>query len=251
MYSILSGFALLGTSALAAEDATATPAPEEVATGRKFKMEVGFRGRYVSVPNGVLDIWYYDNDDDTPGWALPGQYRPKIRGYSGGVEFAVKKDNANGIFYVEYIKSLVPAGYWDDREDPHEPTDGEYLVPTDNLGLVTLGANYAFEAHLVKLERTSNRFGWSLVVGGGLGVALRTGSMGRWSLSDENSYPAYRRFERGEPADDKKANVPPPVLPMVDINFGTRVVFGDRIVVRVEGGLHTMLYYGASVGLVF
>jgi hypothetical protein len=38
---------------------------------------------------------------------------------------------------------------------------------------------------------------------------------------------------------------------MIDINAGLRFNFGDRFVLRVEGGLHTMLYYGATAGIMF
>ncbi len=224
------------------------------ASSRNYKMEVGFRGRMLSVPSSVLDIWYFDSDAEE--WALPGEDRPRIRGYAAGVEFVVKGDTANGLFYFEYVKSTMNEGYWDDVEGDHEPRDGEYLVPSDNLGLIVLGANYAYEAHLVESARTGGKFGWSLLVGGGLGIAFRTGSVDRWvadgtpedsSLED----PAYKLYYEGAPPYSEKANVPPSVLPMVDISGGMRFTFGDRVVVRVEGGLHTLVYYGASVGLMF
>jgi hypothetical protein len=229
---------------------TAPPA----AAQRNYKMEVGFRGRMVSVPSSILDIWYFDSD--APEWALPGEDRPRIRGYAAGVEFVVKGDTANGLFYFEYIKSTMGAGYWDDVEGDHEPRDGEYLVPSDNLGLIVLGANYAYEAHLVESSRTGGKFGWSLLVGGGLGIAFRTGSVDRWVADgtpeeSDLSDPAYKLYYEGAPPYSEKANVPPSVLPMVDINGGMRFTFGDRVVVRVEGGLHTLVYYGASVGLMF
>ncbi|MEZ4323168.1 MAG: hypothetical protein R3F61_37225 [Myxococcota bacterium] len=221
---------------------------------RNYKMEVGFRGRMVSIPSSVMDIWYFDQD--APKWALPGEGRPKIRGYAAGVEFVVKGDTANGIFYFEYIKSTMEAGYWDDVEGNHEPRDGEYLVPSDNLGLVVLGADYAYEAHLIESAKTGGRFAWSIVVGGGLGVAFRTGHVDRWVADgtpedSDLTNPAYKLYYEGAPPYSAKANVPPSVLPMVDVNGGMRFTFGDRVVLRVEGGLHTLLYYGASVGLMF
>ena len=235
-----------GPAPVAAEQ---TPAPGE---GRDFDLEIGFRGRMVSVPGGVLDIAFENERGDT--WPLPGEGRPRITGYATGLAFLVKGEQANSIFYVEYIKSTMGAGYFDDRDSEgadngNSPINGEYLEPSDSLGLVTLGANYAYEAHVVRSERTRKRFGWSLLVGGGLGVGFRTGSVSRWT--SEDGVPAYRRYQAGEPPDGEKANVPPSVLPMVDINGGMRFTFGDRLSVRLEGGLHTLLYYGASVGLSF
>jgi len=229
-----------------------TEAPTK--SSRGYKMEVGFRGRMVSIPNSVMDIWYFDSD--SAKWALEGESRPRIRGYAAGVEFVVKGDTANGLFYFEYIKSTMQAGYWDDVEGNQEPRDGEYLVPSDNLGLVVLGADYAYEAHLIESERTGGRFAWSVVVGGGVGVALRTGSVDRWvadgtAEDSDLTDPAYKLYYEGAPPFSSKANVPPSVLPMIDVNGGMRFTFGDRVVLRVEGGLHTLLYYGASVGLMF
>lgn len=253
MLRTLGLFAVLAPlTAMAAEgEATVDPAPTTDAPetdGRKFQMEVGFRGRMVSVPGGVLDIWYENETADF--WPLPGDRRPRIKGYAGGLEFLVKGDTANSIFYVEYIKSLMKAGYWDDRDGNDNPLTGEYLEPSDSLGLITLGANYAYEAKVVHPDRTHKRFGWSLLVGGGLGVAFRTGSINRW-VQGPDGEPAYKRYQSGLPSDDQKANVPPAVLPMVDINGGMRFTFGDRLSLRFEGGLHTMVYYGTSVGLSF
>jgi hypothetical protein len=38
---------------------------------------------------------------------------------------------------------------------------------------------------------------------------------------------------------------------MVDINAGVRLNFADRVVWRLEGGVHTLLYYGTSLGVTF
>jgi hypothetical protein len=233
--------------------APASAPPEQPA--RKMTFEVGFRGRMLSVPNTVMDIWYFNEKE--PGWALPGEARPRIRGYSGGIEFVVKGDTANGLFYFEYVKSTMDEGYWDDIESPDDHLDGEYFRPSDNLGLAVLGANYAYEAHIVKSASTRGKFAWSLVVGGGLGVSYRTGFVEQWVADgdcedDQTSFvdPAYKVYQQGDPSCGP-ANFPPRVLPMVDVTAGMRFTFGDRLVLRVEGGLHTLVFYGASAGLMF
>jgi hypothetical protein len=239
-------------TASAQEVAADQPAPvasteQDVPTGRKFDLEVGFRGRMMSIPGSVMDIWYENERADF--WALPGERRPRIQGYAVGLEFLVKGDTANSIFYVEYLKSTMSDGYWDDVDADDNPLNGEYLDPSDNLGMVTLGANYAYDAPILSSARTGGKFGWSLLIGGGLGIGILTGSIDRWTVDDEGR-PAYLRYQSGEEPDDQ-AGFPPPVLPMVDINAGMRFTFGDRVSVRVEGGLHTMIYYGTSVGLIF
>ena len=59
-----------------AQDETPAP-PDDASTpsrARSFLMEVGFRGRYMDVPDGLVDLAYFRNtDDDT----IPD--RPRIR----------------------------------------------------------------------------------------------------------------------------------------------------------------------------
>lgn len=219
--------------------------------GRKFDMELGFRGRYLAVPPSILDIWFFD--EDAPGW-IHNQPRPGVKGYSAGIEFIVKSQvepdsntGSNGIFYVQWLANLTPAGYWDDREEPPNHTDGDYLAPTRNLGMVLVGANYAFELHMVKTANTNGNFGMSMVVGGGLGAGILVGQLEYWR--PEGGVTAIERFEAGL---EKEGNKPiPPVLPVVDLSLAFRFNFGDRLVLRMEGGLQNMLYAGGSLGLMF
>ena len=61
--------------------------------------------------------------------------------------------------------------------------------------------------------------------------------------------PAYKLYLEGEPPEGDKRI--PPVYPMVDINTGLRFNFGDRAVLRIEGGLHTLVYWGGTLGIMF
>lgn len=251
----------LSTSALAAETRLLLSDPEPTAgastasssesTERNFDMELGFRGRYLAVPRAILDIWFFD--DDAPGW-IHSEPRPGVKGYSGGLEFVVKSkrdpnanSSQNGIFYVQWIANLTPEGYWDDREEPPIHTDGDYLKPSANLGFVTLGANYAYELHMVKMAQTDGNFGMSMLFGGGLGVGILVGQLDFWR--PEGGRTAIERHGSGLDPDGTKSI--PPALPMVDLNVGVRFNFGDRVVMRFEGGLQTLLYAGGSLGLMF
>lgn len=231
------------------DDALDVVPPDE---GRNFDMELGFRGRYLNVPRSILDIWFFDKD--APGWIHGDNQRPGVKGYSGGLEFVVKSkvepdsnSGSNGIFYVQWLANLTPEGYWDDREEPPNHTDGDFLKPTSNMGMVLIGANYAYELHMVKTADTNGNFGMSMLVGGGLGAGILVGKLEYWR--PEGGTTAIDRHAAGLPKDGDKAI--PPVLPIVDLSLGLRFNFGDRLVLRVEGGLQTMLYGGASLGLMF
>ena len=219
--------------------------------GRGYDMEVSFRTRMVSIPNSLLNIWFFPSDHED--WAATGHVRPKVNGYSLGLEFVVKGETANGIFWFDYIDSLMGEGYWDDVEEevgfPHGfHYDGDYLVPSKNLGLVSFGADYAYEVHIVRTEDTNGKFGMSFLVGGGLGVAFMVGEVRRWG-PDAAGTPSYVRYDAGL-ADDGPKDMPR-VYPMVDINASLRFNFVDRVVLRIEGGLHTLVYYGATLGVMF
>ena len=226
-------------------------AVQEATPGRKFDMELGFRGRYMYVPKSILDIWFFNADD--AGW-IHSEDRPSVKGYSLGIEVITKSrpeadsnGGNNGIFYFQWIDNLTAEGYWDDVEDPPNHDDGDYMKPTDNLGLVTFGANYGYELHMVKTMDTNGNFGMSMVVGAGLGVGILVGEMTYWR--PEGARTSIERYEAGEPDDGAKRV--PPVVPILDINLGLRFNFGDRFVMRVEGGFQDMIYGGGSVGLMF
>lgn len=226
-------------------------AVQEQSTGRNFDMELGFRGRYLTIPDSILDIWF--TDKDVEGYLAPEE-RPQAHGYSVGIEFVVKSKvteesagGSNGVFYVQYIDSLMQPGLWDDQDSPNDFDDGDYIAPTDNFGVVALGANYAYELHMVKTINTNGNFGMSMVVGGGLGVGIIIGELEYWRPLGDT--PSWERYPDREALEGVKRI--PPALPMVDINLGFRFNFGDRFVMRLEGGFQNLLYLGGSVGLMF
>ncbi len=229
---------------------------QEQETGRNFDMELGFRSRYLFVPDAILDIWFFDEGDQS--YAAP-EARPQVHAYTVGLEFVVKSKveegsntSNNGIFYVQWIDSLVQPGYFDDVESPPDPLDGDYLVPTPDLGMVALGANYGFELHMVKTSQTNGNFGMSMLVGAGLGAGFLIGDLDFCRPGD--GQPSYERC--GDPASREENLEPepkrlPPVFPILDVNLGLRFNFGDRFVLRLEGGVQDMIYGGGSIGLMF
>lgn len=247
--SLLSVTMLCPSLAVAAEG----PVPEDTSSTveierseRSLKLDVGFRFRRLSVPKGLLDIWF--TDSDLPGWPLPGQDRPLPTGWVWGLEFGFSSERSHGIVWFEWIDSSMDEGYWDDVEAPPNLVDGDYLRPTRNFGLMAFGADYAFEVPFVKLGQTDGVFGLGLIVGGGLGLGLMVGELEQW-VPSETDVPAYVLYEQGEPPNGEK-NIPR-VFPMVDVNLALRMNFADRFTLRLEGGLHTALYYGAAATVRF
>jgi hypothetical protein len=237
------------TDATATGDGLTVLAPKKE---RGFDMEVGFRGKYMTLPDAIMNIWFHSAKDE--GWAYTSD-RPKAHAYSLGLEFIVKskerpesRGGANGIFYVDWVANLTDEGYWDDVEEPPNFLDGDYLVPSKGFGMVIIGADYAYELHMVKTAQTKGKFGLSMLVGFGLGVAVFTGYIDEWSPG-EDGRTSYEQYEAGDPPEGKKRI--PPVLPVVDINLALRMNFANRFTLRFEGGLHDMIYFGGSAGVMF
>ena len=232
----------LPTTTAAATSASTT------ARDRHMPMEVNFRGRYMSVPDSILDVWFFDEDDEG---ANPFK-RPSVRMYALGVEYVLKPRPANWIFYYEYIGSGLEEGYWDDVEEPAQHDDGDWVKPED-LGLHALGFNYAHEVEATDPGRDV----WlSFLFGAGLGVGFVTGEMTTWHPGGNESVtsgcrledPAYLRKDTCAPDDDKRI---PGVLPIVDLTASARINFAERANLRIDAGIHDMLYVGGALGGVF
>jgi len=211
---------------------------------REHLYEVNVRTRYLSVPNSILDIWFFDNDSDG---ANP-YARPKVRAYTAGLEFVIKKEPANWTVYFEYLGNLMNEGYWDDVEKPAAHEDGDWVRP-DGLGMLVLGGNYG---HSVKATEW-----WSFVFGGGVGLGVMLGDLTTWgpgsSEANRNGAclpesPAYIRKDTCAEDGSKKI---PAVLPVVDITMSSRFHFGDQATLRLDAGVHNMLYLGTAFGAVF
>ena len=249
---------LAASSAFATEEPAAPVAPVAEAAppkSRKFLMEVGFRGRYMDLPDGLLDLAYFRNTDDA---TLPD--RPHVSAYSLGLEFVIKDAQANGIFYVEYLNPMIDAGYWDDKEEPADHLDGSWIAP-DKFGIVLIGASYAYEL------KANNWF--SFLFGAGIGGGIVVGQLEEWQPGEDPTDPegnnnnaeidcgvagsdgsaAYFRQENC--ASDGAIELIP-VLPYLDVTIGPRFSISDRASIRLEGGIHAFLPFGgATVGIVF
>jgi hypothetical protein len=231
----------------------APPAPEFGDVSRNFLHGVNFRGRYLFIPDSILDIWYEDHRDDGSG--VPE--RPSLGAYALGMEYVLDGGQNAGIFYVEYLKPSFDAGYWDDREEPPDNTDGSWIKP-DEFGLVVLGADYSAQF------RANSWFGFT--VGAGMGVGIRTGRLLEWQpgepvdvVGGNNAEPdcgrdeaAYLRATHCAPdgADDGALEIPG-AIPFIDVNVGPKFYFSDKATLKIEGGLHNLPYVGATFGATF
>ncbi|MEE2750258.1 MAG: hypothetical protein VX519_02415 [Myxococcota bacterium] len=234
----------------AAGAATSSRAGEgDTGLRRNYLQQVNVRARYLSLPDGILDRWYFN--DDTQTTTGPHPPRPKVRAQAVGLEYVLQRDEANGIFYFEYMPVLMEHGYWDDREqggETPEYDDGDYVKP-ENFAIYTLGANYGFAV-------PANDW-FSLIFGGGLGVSIRSGQLQYWGSTiagvdgEENTWTAMQHYENEPNSPDGDYEEVPRVIPMVDVNLGVRFDLNETANIRVEGGFHGLFFLGLASGIVF
>jgi hypothetical protein len=223
------------------------PAPERQTTNRAgsqggasdsqrpYIQEVNLRVRYAFIPDSVFDLYFYSGDNDN-GNHLE---RPSVSAFATGIEYVIRNEEANGIFYFEYMPNMTDHGYWDDKEDPPNYDDGDY-IKLDGLATYNIGANYGFEIRLQPW--------FSLMFGGGLGLAIITGEVQKWDGSG-NVRP-WESYE-ANPDDPDGTHDIPSVLPMVDIFAAMRFSIAENASIRIEGGLHDLIYGGLTAGIVF
>lgn len=228
------------------------PAPATRTTGRTtdrtMLMEANLRYRYMAVPDSIMDIWFFDSDDE----GANDFDRPSVRMYAVGVEYVLKPRPTNWIFYYEYIGSLIEEGYWDDVEEPADHDDGDWVNP-ERLGLHVVGANFAHEIEVTPSDRDV----WlSMLFGAGLGVGIVVGEMEQWHPGgnegiDNDCLRQSPAYERKDACPDDGTKRIPGLLPILDLSGSFRVNFADRANVRMDFGLHDMFYLGAAAGGVF
>lgn len=259
----------LSSRALVADEAPAATGGGVAAPAkapRKVAFEVNFRVRRLMVPSGLLTTFGFEDDTEDYNWALRptsdycvatpgskacGTARPTVNAMSYGVEFLAKFNRDTVLFYFDYADSEMQAGYWDDSEDGDDPDDnddGDFLAPGPNFGAILAGVNYQADIAIVKPSKTKGAFGMDFTAGAGLGLLVLVGQLDRWD-GESSPTPAYEQYDRGdEPRPDGEVGR---FWPAVDVNLGFKFTFAERAVLRLEGGLHTMLYFGGSVGFRF
>lgn len=220
-------------------------ADEDMPSGAPWQFEISARARYMGVPGGLMDSWFHSAKDE--GWAATGTDRPKVQGAAYGAEFQFERNHSLGLFYVELAQSFMKEGYWDDREDGAASfIDGTWIRPTPLFGAVVVGMNGAYDAELVRLTQTDGKFGLSLEVGGGLGIATLIGHLDQWRPDPSTGEPAYQLAAAG--MTPTVMNTRSRVWPTLDVNLGFKFNFANHAVLRLEAGIHDAFYVGGALG---
>lgn len=215
-----------------------------------FEHTVGLRYRHGFVPAGILDVWFFDSDDEG---ALPYD-RPKVSNDVFGLEYGLAMEPGGGpsfLFWIERVPFHLDAGYWDDVESPPNHIDGDWLEPEKGLGMWAFGPSYL---HDIPLSSNEKPVWVALHVGGGIGLGIATGEITVWHAGfhseslDPTCLPESAAVERhGACASDGEVNLPN-VLPILDITVGPKLHVTEHAMVRLDLGFHDALYAGVAGG---
>ena len=212
----------------------------------KGPMEVGVRGRWLTLPDSFLNAWVYPES--------AGFQRPHIGGWAAGAEYNLHTPGARWTFYGELYRFTMQAGYWDDVEDDDLHDDGNWLDPDTALGMVAIGANVGQE---IPITSDESNVWLGFDISGGLGIGLRTGNITKWyggsnliedPVVDETCLPDSSAYDRKDSCDPDGFIKVPPVLPLLDFNLGLKIHMGEHAWLRLEGGLHDLFYAGGAAG---
>jgi hypothetical protein len=211
----------------------------------------GLRYRRGSVPNAILNGFYYDTGDEGVLYD-----RPDVRANVFGLEYTLGlTESATFVFWAERISFPIEGGYWDDEEkdpDPPDHVDGDW-VEFDGVGAWVIGANYAYDVPL--LRPPAAPIDLFLALGGGIGLGPASGKTLVW-------HPGYRVEDNADPtcgpddlAPERRNACPvddelnlPGVFPVVDLTISPKLTIADRVMVRIDLGLHTVPYWGVAAG---
>jgi hypothetical protein len=202
--------------------------PGVVAEKEEARFGAGVRIRSVHIPKALLEIFVAK--------AATG-----VSGVGVGVELYRRKGNFELQVGFEYEGLNGDSGYWVDSGETLT-SEGPDFVEFDDFGWFTLEVSFVNHTPLSKYL--------ALRYGGGAGIGILKGSVKRTdsicSAEDESTC-------RQDPAAVNIQNPYdfPPVFPVINAIIGMQIRPIENVVINIEGGLRTVLYFGATVGYYF
>lgn len=213
----------------------------------------GVRFRHAWMPSSLLDIWYFEGDEE----GALGFERPRISADVFGLEYGLALDSGGGpsfLFWIERMPFRMGEGYWDDKESPADHADGDWLRPEKGLGLWTVGANYV---HELPITSSAAPVWVSFHVGGGIGLGFTSGQITQWhpgfhdDSADPDCLPDALAVDRYATCGSDGTVRIPGLVPILDLSIGPKVHITERAMVRLDLGLHDLPYAGIAGGGVF
>jgi len=206
--------------------ATTPTASEDVDDPNATHWGVGLRLRYTFIPTGMIELFVERAEG---GFSHPGF----------GVEAIRRKGDFEIAFGFEYENLSGNPGYWIDKNEAIPADEPDYLE-YKNFSWFTLDASFIWHAKLA--EMVSLRYGAGLGLGIIRGDVLRSDA--RCTTSDLASCTVYN------PRRDPETAVPP-VFPVINMLLGVQINPVKNLAINLEGGMHTVFYFGTTMAYFF
>jgi len=213
-------------------DAQPSLTPGVVETKDEARFGVGIGVRSVHIPKFLLELFVEKAATSVSGvGSRLGGYRRKGNfELQGAIEYE-GLDGSDGI-WVDKGKTLT-------NDDPD-------FVHFNGLGWVTFEVTFINHTPLSKYV--------ALRYGGGAGIGILTGKVERTdyhcTAEDENTCSQAPGAEHviGTPSGPYDL---PPVFPVINAIIGVQIRPVENVIINVEGGIRTMLFFGATAGYYF
>ncbi len=198
---------------------------------------VGARYRYIAGPDWLADRWLHDGTefDEMPE-------RPPIRGHGFGLDVTFHQPKMDIILSAGWVGSTIEEGYFDDREEPPDYFDGDW-IRTNGFGITDIAGAFAHRFVILDSDDVDVDF----LAGGGIGLMFFVGEIENWDTGvapNGELIPAWERLEVDPDAEPDETWDIPRVLPVISVVLGPQITVVDRVTLRLEGGLHTLPYLG-------
>ncbi|MEO8844875.1 MAG: hypothetical protein ABI704_25050 [Kofleriaceae bacterium] len=236
--------------------ATSDTAPAITNPDDVISYGVDLRLRNERIPTALLELFVNRAGGDSVSSA----------GY--GVDFIRRKGTTEISLGFEYTNLNPGEGVYVEKSKsvPSDPADlilsPDHTPGSESFGWFTVEFNFASHVPINKYVS----FRWGL----GAGLGIITGGLYRWDVAcgpgatNDNLTPGclpgdvseFQGVGTGHTSNDSSGAQEltpvkydlPPVFPVIDAFVGFQFHPVDKVVINVEGGLHTLPYFGLSVG---
>jgi hypothetical protein len=238
--------------------APAAPAPaaapsDGTANDNDVHYGIDIRLRSMHVPTGLIQLFVTRASDGASNF-----------GY--GIDLIRRRGDLELAIGLEHEQITVGTGVWINSGDTVPQDDPDYVVTNSSaqdggLGWTTI--DFTFINHKVINKYVSFRYG------AGAGIGIINGALDHYNVrcagNASNAMPepgcTPNVLGGGAQITDPNGNIIstntqykydiPPVFPVIDVVVGFQFHPFDKVIVDVEGGLHTLPYFGANVGYMF
>jgi hypothetical protein len=212
------------------DDADAQPSltPGVVEEKAEARFGAGIRIRSVHIPRFLLELFVE-------------KAATSVSGVGIGLELYRRKGDFELQVGFEYEGLSGSDGIWIDKGETLTSDDPDF-VEFDSFGWFTLEVSFVNHTKLSKYV--------ALRYGGGAGLGILKGKVRRTdyhcTAEDEQTCSQAPGAENVQNPYDL-----PPVFPVINGIIGMQIRPIENVVINVEGGIRTILYFGATVGYYF